>query len=89
MKSPLRLAREKRGLTLHALAVLVGSDVGNLSRIERGVQTPSRELAAKICEQFGGEIDEMQLIYPERYAQQDTSPNLTDGIPPDVDPDQK
>ncbi len=54
-------------MTLHALAVLVSSDVGNLSRIERGVQIPSSDLAAKICEQFDGDVNELQLIYPERF----------------------
>jgi DNA-binding XRE family transcriptional regulator len=68
MKSPLRVAREKREMTLGMLAVLVGSDVGNLSRIERGVQTPSPDLAEKICKQFDGEVNELQLIYPQRYV---------------------
>lgn len=66
-KPPLRIAREKRDMTLQDLAQLVESDVGNLSRIERGVQIPSRELAEKICNQFPGEITEIQLIYPERF----------------------
>ena len=60
-------------MTLQDLAVLVGSDVGNLSRIERGVQVPSPELAEKICDQFGGEINELQLIYPERFMQPELS----------------
>jgi transcriptional regulator with XRE-family HTH domain len=68
MKSPLRLAREKRGMTLNALAAKVGSDVGNLSRIERGVQTPHPDLAERICKEFLGEVNELQLIYPSRYA---------------------
>jgi transcriptional regulator with XRE-family HTH domain len=69
MKSPLRVAREKRGMTLNALAKIVGSDVGNLSRIERGVQTPNAQLAERICREFDGEINELQLIYPARYAE--------------------
>lgn len=59
-------------MTLGKLAQAVGSDVGNLSRIERGVQIPSKELAEKICQQFDGEINEMQLIYPERFTPQAT-----------------
>jgi transcriptional regulator with XRE-family HTH domain len=82
MKPPLRIAREKRNMTLQDLAVLVGSDVGNLSRIERGVQIPSRELAEKICEQFGGEINEIQLIYPERFSAPDDDPGNTAGPTP-------
>lgn len=60
-------------MTLQGLAALVGSDVGNLSRIERGTQIPSRELAEKICAQFPGEINEIQLIYPERFAVESNS----------------
>lgn len=67
MTSPLRKARERRNLTLQDIAAAVGSDVGNMSRIERGVQTPSAELAEKICAIFQGEINELQLIYPQRY----------------------
>ena len=59
-------------MTLQDLAMLVGSDVGNLSRIERGVQIPNRELAEKICKQFGGEINEIQLIYPEWFSTPDS-----------------
>lgn len=56
-------------MTLQALAELVGSDVGNLSRIERGAQIPSAELAERICKQFDGEVNELQLIYPERFSE--------------------
>lgn len=87
MKSPLRQAREKRSMTLHALATLVGSDVGNMSRIERGVQIPSSDLAAKICLQFDGELNELHLIYPERYPFVDAPPatrRATDALPPEA-----
>lgn len=78
MKTPLRLAREKLGLTLQDLAAKVGSDVGNLSRIERGKQIPNSELAAKIVSHFpGGEISELHLIYPERYIQADDTAEAT------------
>ena len=56
-------------MTLNALAKKVGSDVGNLSRIERGVQTPNAQLAERICNVFPGEVSELQLIYPARYMQ--------------------
>jgi transcriptional regulator with XRE-family HTH domain len=73
MKSPLRLAREQMDMTLQDLAIKVDSDVGNLSRIERGKQIPSSELAEKICSQFpAGVITELHLIYPERYASNDS-----------------
>ncbi|HCE07018.1 MAG TPA: XRE family transcriptional regulator [Oxalobacteraceae bacterium] len=68
MKSPLRQARERRGLTLKAVADHVSMDQGNLSRVERGEQTPSKELVASLCKFFGHEVTEMQIIYPERYV---------------------
>ncbi len=56
-------------MTLDALAKIVGSDVGNLSRIERGVQVPGPQLAERICSEFEGEVNELQLIYPSRYVE--------------------
>ena len=70
-QTPLRAIREKKRLTLQELAVAVESDVGNLSRIERGTQTPSKDLAAKICAFFKGKINEIQLFYPERFVAAD------------------
>lgn len=71
MKTPLRKAREKKGITLGDLAKLVDSDVGNLSRIERGRQIPNSDLAAKICAAFpDSELTELHLIYPQRYMEQ-------------------
>lgn len=68
MNSPLRSAREKRELTIQDVAQAVGIDAGNLSRIERGVQTPSKELAEKLSKYFDGEVTEIQIFYPERFA---------------------
>lgn len=56
------------GQTLEDVARAVGIDSGNLSRIERGRQTPGRDLAARLSEHFGGRVTEMEIIYPERYA---------------------
>lgn len=68
MKSPLRQARERRGLTLKAVADGVAMDQGNLSRVERGEQTPSKDLAESLSNFFGHEVTEMQILYPERYV---------------------
>lgn len=66
---PLKAARKKRGITLIDLGNKVGSNSGNLSRIERFEQTPSLGLAERIAALFAGELTEMHLLYPERYAQ--------------------
>lgn len=73
MNSPLKRSRLKRELTLQQVANEVGIDTGNLSRIERGLQTPSKELTEKLAKYFDGEITELQIIYPERFAAGDES----------------
>lgn len=43
------MLRKKRGLTLNQLANEIGSDVGNLSRVERGLQGYSDQIISKIA----------------------------------------
>lgn len=45
----IRQLRKDRGLTLNQLAALIESDVGNLSRLERGVQGFSEAILKKIA----------------------------------------
>lgn len=68
MKTPLRLARERRDLTIVQVSAATGIDPGNLSRIERGCQTPSTDVAEKLAKFFGHEVTEIQILYPERYV---------------------
>lgn len=68
MNSPLKQARLKKEQTLQFVANAVGIDTGNLSRIERGLQVPSKELAEKLVNHFDNEVTELQIIYPERTA---------------------
>ena len=68
MNSPLKQARLKREQTLQHVANAVGIDTGNLSRIERGLQVPSKELAEKLVKHFDNEVTETQIIYPDRIA---------------------
>jgi len=44
--------RKERGLTLNQLAAEIGSDVGNLSRLERGQQGYSDQILSKIAAAF-------------------------------------
>lgn len=66
--SPLKKARLARELTLQQVSAAVGTDTGNLSRIERGLQVPSKDLAEALVKYFDNEITETQIIYPERSA---------------------
>lgn len=52
----IRQLRKRRRLTLLELATEIESDVGNLSRIERGMQWPSEALLARITKVLGAEI---------------------------------
>ncbi|CAH0447276.1 hypothetical protein LMG10661_03342 [Ralstonia syzygii subsp. syzygii] len=69
MKSPLQLARERRNLTIVQVSVAAGIDPGNLSRIERGCQTPSTEVAARLAQFFEYAVTEIEILYPERYTE--------------------
>lgn len=65
--SPLKSMRTKRGETLTEVATAVGTDAGNMSRIENGKQKASPEMAEKLCKHFGYAITEIQILYPERF----------------------
>jgi len=68
MQAPLKAARTRRGLTLDQVSQAVGTDSGNLSRIENGKQKASPDLAERLAKHFGGEITEIQILYPERFS---------------------
>lgn len=65
--TPLLEARLASGLTQKQLADVLGIDQGHLSRIERNQCQPKPDLAATIVVKFGGVLDELMVIYPERY----------------------
>ncbi|MBS0967732.1 XRE family transcriptional regulator [Chimaeribacter arupi] len=67
MQTPLRKMRVEKGLTISEVAIATQIDVGNLSRIERGIQVTSLETAEKLSKFFKGKISEMQILYPQRY----------------------
>lgn len=68
----IRQLRKERGLTLNQLAALIESDVGNLSRLERGVQGFSEAILKKISTAldvpvatfFSGAIDTQGIELP-------------------------
>ena len=59
------------GLSLLDLAPLVDCDPGNLSRIERRVQVPRADVAARIAAALA--LDEREILYPERYVEGDAA----------------
>lgn len=68
--NPLRSARKQRGMTLQEAAALVDTDIGNLSRIERG-QLPSPKLAIRLSSAFGVSLD---AIYRQSPPEQQAAP---------------
>ncbi len=68
MQTPLRQIRKSKGLTLSEVAIATNIDVGNLSRIERGTQVTSLDKAEAISQFFGGEVTEMEILYPKRNS---------------------
>jgi transcriptional regulator with XRE-family HTH domain len=68
MNTPLKVLRHARKQTLHEVATAVGTDSGNLSRIENGKQGASPELAERLAKFYGYAITEIQILYPERFA---------------------
>lgn len=65
--TPLLEARLASGLTQKQVADVLGIDQGHLSRIERNQCQPKPDLAALIVGKFGGVLNELMIIYPERY----------------------
>lgn len=65
--TPLKAMRKARSQTLEVVAAAVGTDAGNLSRIENNKQKASPEMAEKLAKHFGYAITEIQILYPERF----------------------
>lgn len=71
--TPLKRERLNRGWTLVDVSERLEAlgvdrvDSGNLSRIERGVQRASVALAENLCRAFDHRINEIQILYPERF----------------------
>ena len=71
--TPLKRARQSRKWTLADVSARLAElgdrvDSGNLSRIERGTQRASAPLAEKLAQVFEGELTEIHILYPERFA---------------------
>lgn len=67
MDTPLRKIRKQQRLTLEALSDAVGLGVSALSRIERGERGVSKKSLEALVSCFGGALQEVHILYPERY----------------------
>lgn len=68
MDTPLKLAREKLKLSVTDLCKDLGTHPQNYYRIERGEQSPKRELARIIFEYFNGSVSLAEIYDPEYAA---------------------
>ena len=68
MDTPLKIAREKRKLSVTDLCKKLGTHPQNYYRIERGEQSPKRELARLIFEYFDGKVSLAEIYDPEYAA---------------------
>ncbi|KKK61393.1 hypothetical protein LCGC14_3014760 [marine sediment metagenome] len=66
--TPLRKIRKERNKSLEQVAESVGIHPANLSRIERGIQSASKDLAENLSIYYGQAITEIEILYPERFA---------------------
>ncbi len=73
--TPLAAARASRGLSLAQLSKAVNYDRGGLSRIERGIARPRRELANRLVNVFDGAITRDQILFPEEYMSAQKKPS--------------
>lgn len=68
----IRRIRKERGYTLNQLATLIESDVGNLSRVERGIQGFTEPLLVKLSQSLGVPVSaffidedaDLRLLFP-------------------------
>lgn len=62
--------RKSRGLSLEQVASEVGTDQANLSRVEKGLQVPKRELARRIFTFYQGAVPLAAIYDPDWYRRQ-------------------
>lgn len=74
LTTPLRNARLKAKMTIQEVASSIKCDPGNLSRMERGIQRPSPEVAERLARLFSAELTEIQILYPERFCADGNQP---------------
>jgi transcriptional regulator with XRE-family HTH domain len=68
MNTPLKKIRVLNDRTLKEVADAIDVDPSNLSRIERGLQAATPQLAEKIATYFDNKISEIEVLYPQRFS---------------------
>lgn len=76
--SLIRNTRKAKKLNLEQLALMVGTDSGNLSRLERGIQGASQELLAKILDALELSIADARLAVSVEPSENGKPPSKYD-----------
>ena len=74
----IRKTRQERGLNLEQLALMAGTDSGNLSRFERGMQGASQELLTKILEALDLSIADTSSVATANIDSYNKAPSKDD-----------
>lgn len=80
MSTPLRRIRLEKKYSLAEVASSVGTDAGNISRIENAKQKPSPKLAEELVKFFNFEINELEILYPERFCVDEDFKDESEGL---------
>ena len=78
MNTPLWKSRKALGLKIEEVADATGLSVSTISRAENG-KTIKLPHAAKLAEYYGQPLNELHILYPERYEDFDPTPKSDDG----------
>lgn len=79
--SSLRTFRVKRGLSQQQVAAQLGIGQAMVSALERGTRAPSPNLARHIAQWSGGNLTELQLLYPDTPSTNtDSTAGSTEGV---------
>ena len=75
-ETPLYKLRHAVGVTIIEVSLAIGINNGNLSKLERGLNRASPDTAAALVAYYKGAINELHLIYPERFPDWQPDPAL-------------
>ena len=73
---PLQKYRQINGMTQSVLAQAVGLSTASISRIEKGVQGVTVQLAEKFEKVTRGLVSRWELLYPEEFARGRDDPRM-------------
>jgi Mg-chelatase subunit ChlD len=71
--TPRQFYKNKPKADVQAVAKRAGTSFGNFQQIALAGGSVGRSLAERLCRASGGEMTELEILYPERYEEQGKS----------------